>query len=85
MQGNVMIARHDNLRPGQAVEKSTRFLKLMRAGTLRQISGHGYQIGVDLLHRLNQRSYHMSVNAAKMDVGKMNYRTHYLPRNEHEV
>jgi hypothetical protein len=71
-----MIARHDNLRFGQAIEKSTRFLKLMRASTLRQIPGHGYQIGIDLCDRRNQRRYDVSVDAAKMDVGKMNYRTH---------
>ena len=73
MHRDIVIAGHDNLRFGQLVKKDTRFDKLAGAGTLRQISGDGYEIGMDTVDRRNQRRDDFGVDATKMYIGEMYY------------
>src|SRR6478672_679613 len=73
VQRNIMIPRHDDLRPWQTIQKGARFGKLVRAGSLRQISGDRHQIRIEFSDCLNQRRDDMGVDASRMYIGEMDY------------
>jgi hypothetical protein len=50
-----MVARHNDLRRGQGVEKGAGLLELLGAGTLRQVAGDRHQVGPDPFDRFNER------------------------------
>src|SRR6185295_8612248 len=76
VQRDIVIPWHDDLRLRQTIEKSTRFRKLMRTGTLRQISRDCHQVRIDLCDRIDQGIDDVSVDASKMYIRKMDYRSH---------
>ena len=75
-QRHVVIAGHDNLRERQAAEKRGRLLELPPPRALRQIAGHRDQIGMDRRDAFDQRRDDALVEAAEMQIGKMDDRAH---------
>lgn len=71
VQRNVVVSGNDNLRRRQGTQKGTRLLELARPGTLCEVTGDGHNVGVHVMHRLNQLLNHSGVRAAEVHVGKM--------------
>jgi hypothetical protein len=67
-----MIAGNDNLRPGKRVEKHAGGLEFRSTRALRQIPGNSDEVRRDLVDQFDQRAINRFVNAAKVQIGKMN-------------
>ena len=69
IQGHVMVARHDDLRPRQAVEKNPRLLELGAAGALREVAGNDDDVRFKALDQRAQGRQQGRIDPAKMQIG----------------
>ena len=78
VEGHVMVARHDDLRPRQAVEKVTCLLELGAAGALREVARDHHHVRFQPLDERAQGCQQVRVDPAEMQVGQMHDGTHDL-------
>jgi len=76
VQRDVVIAGHDDLRLGQPGEKIACLLELFGPRTLGEVARDDHDIGLDELHRLQQRIKPGVVELPEMNVGKMKQCAH---------
>src|SRR4051812_862347 len=79
MKRNVVVARHDDLRLRQRVEKRTRLLELVRTRPLCKVARDCDEIRFNLSHGADQRINQRRIDASEVQVREMNYRSHYAP------
>src|SRR5436190_17206837 len=76
VQRHVVIARNDDLRARQAIEKGACVLELALAGALREVARDDDDIGLRVAHGREQRLDQLGVDAAEVKVGEVNEGSH---------
>jgi hypothetical protein len=76
MEGDVVVARDNNLRRREGIQESPRFFELLSAGSLCQVTRNHHKIRLDPANGFDKRVDHCIVNATEMDVGKMSEYSH---------
>jgi hypothetical protein len=76
VQGNVVIARHHDLRAGQGVEEGARLLELLALRTLGQVAGNDDDVRRDRMDQVAQRSQQCLVDTSEMQVGQVDDCSH---------
>ena len=71
-----MIAGHDDLRPGQRIQKAPRFPELRRFRTLGEIAGDHDEMGLQRLDRAAQRIEQRAIDAPEVQVGEVDEGAH---------
>jgi hypothetical protein len=74
-----MVARDGERRSFERIEKRARGAELRDGGALRQIAGQHDQVRVRLAHRRDQRVEQRRIDAAGVEIGEVDERTHVTP------
>jgi hypothetical protein len=68
VERHIVIPGHDNLRTRERIQKHAGRLKLLRARTLRKVSGDGQQIRLDTADNIHQRFVNREINPAEVKI-----------------
>ena len=76
IERDVVIARHDDLRPGQAIEKRSCLAELPVARPLCQIARHGHDVRRQVGHGVDQCGDDFRIGGAEVEIGNVRDRPH---------